>query len=94
MQPQPSRVIVWQPIERRNIRVEKLFRSREYSLLKFIQSTFDGKPIIFSSPHDNQMNTFAEFTDSLPFKKAVVLFSIMAAFYIVWMISGEEHSEL
>ena len=40
------------------------------------------------------MSVLSEFVDSVPIKKAMVLLSIVLAFYLVWMMKSENHIEL
>jgi hypothetical protein len=40
------------------------------------------------------MSTISEFVEIVPIKKAMVLLSILLAFYLVWMMKGESDAEL
>ena len=40
------------------------------------------------------MSTLSEFVDSVPIKKAMVLLSIVLAFYVVWIMQSDSNSEL
>lgn len=40
------------------------------------------------------MTTLSEFVDSVPIKKAMVLLSIVLAFYVVWIMHSDSNPEL